>query len=82
MKIKTDGSYTLRELSMARAYGLLVHAEIEYYFENIAKDVVLESYKKWKSDRKPSQVLMSITAFLDIKEQIPEIVSKKKIDKE
>ena len=52
MKIRTYGSYNLQELSMARAYGLLVHAEIEHYFENIARDVVLKSYKKWISDKK------------------------------
>ena len=81
MKIRTYGSYNLQELSMARAYGLLVHAEIEYYFENIAREVVLKSYKKWKSDKISSHVLMSITAFLNIKEQIPENVSDAKMNK-
>lgn len=81
MKIKPDGSYNLRELLMARAYGLLVHAEIECYFENIAGEVVQKSYKKWNSDKKPSHVLMSITAFTDIKEKISENVSKGKINK-
>jgi len=82
MKKKTDGSYTVTELAMARAYELLVHAEIEYYFENIAREVVLTAYEKWKSDKKPSHVLMSVTAFINIKEKIPEKVSSQKINKD
>ena len=81
MDVKDDGAYNLRELTMARAYGLLVHAEIECYFENIAKEVVLKSYKKWKLEKKSSHVLMSVTAFLNPKEQIPENVSNEKINK-
>lgn len=82
MKKKPNGSYTVTELVMARAYELLVHAEIEYYFENIAKKVVLTAYKKWKYDKKPSHVLMSVTAFMNIKEKIPEKVSRQNISKD
>ena len=82
MKKKPDGSYTVTELVMARAYELLVHAEIEYYFENIAKEVVLTVYKKWKYDKKPSHVLMSVTAFMNIKEKIPEKVSRQNKSKD
>lgn len=82
MKRRHDGSYTVREQTMVRAYGLLAHAEIEYYFENIAKEVVLNAYAKWKSDKKPSHVLMSVTTFINIKEKIPEKVSRQKINKD
>ena len=75
MKKKPDGSYTVREQAMARAYGLLAHAEIESYFETVARDVVENAYLKWKSDKKPSHVLMSIATFMDLKEQIPENIS-------
>ena len=78
---RLDGLYDLQELTMARAYGLLAHAEIEYYFENVAREIVLKSYKKWISDKKSSHVLMSIAAFLNVKEQIPENVSDEKINK-
>ena len=82
MKRRHDGAYTVREQAMVRAYGLLAHAEIEYYFENIAKEVVLNAYTKWKSDKKPSHVLMSVTTFINIKEKIPEKVSRQKINKD
>lgn len=82
MKKKPDGSYTVTELAMARAYELLVHAEIEYYFENIAEEVVKTAYSKWKSNKKPSHVLMSVTAFVNIKEKIPEKVSSQKINRD
>lgn len=80
MKMKPDGSYTFPEQAMARAYALLSHAEIENYFENVASEVVIRAYKKWISDRKPSHVLLSVTAFRDVKEKIPENVSKGKIN--
>lgn len=80
-KTKSDGSYNLTEQSMARAYDLLVHAEIEYYFEQVASEVVKKAYEKWQSNKKPSHVLMSITTFMDIDERIPEKVSKGKINK-
>ena len=82
MKVRSDGTYTEREQAMASAYGLLAHAEIEYYFETVAEEVVLNAYKKWESDKKPSHVLMSLAIFMDIKEEIPEIISKGTIDKD
>lgn len=82
IEVKSDGSYTERERAMASAYGLLAHAEMEYYFETVAREVVQNVYKKWKSDKIPSHVLMSLAIFMDIKEQMPEIVSKGAIDKD
>ena len=82
IEVKSDGSYTEQERAMASAYGLLAHAEMEYYFETVAREVVQNAYKKWKSDKIPSHVLMSLAIFMDIKEQMPEIVSKGAIDKD
>ena len=82
MKERPDGKYTERQRAMASAYGLLAHAEFEYYFESVAKEVVLNAYKKWESDKKSSHVLMSLAIFMDIKEEIPEIISKGTIDKD
>jgi hypothetical protein len=80
MKMKLDGSYTLSEQAMIRAYGLLAHAEFEYYFENVASEVVMKAYKKWTSDKKPSHILMSVTSFMEINKKIPENVSGGKIN--
>lgn len=82
MDIKPDGAYNLHELTMARAYGILVHAEIESYFENIAKEIVLKSYNKWILDKKSSHVLMSIAAFSHPKKEIPGNMSNQKVNDE
>ena len=76
MKNRSNGAYTVQEQTNARAYGLLAHAEIEHYFEAVAKEVVQNAYKKWKSDKKPSHVLMSVATFMNIKKEFPSRVRK------
>lgn len=56
------GTYTLRQLDRARGYRLLVHAEIEAFVEDIAKDALLAQITSWKVHRKPSQLIVSFIA--------------------
>jgi len=76
--IKISGNYTKKESDLIRSYVLLVHAEIEYYFEDIAKEKVLKSLNKWVSNRKKSNCLLAIMSFCS-----PEINwdKKSKVDK-
>jgi len=77
-KIKISGSYTDREKNLIRGYRLLVHAEIEYYFEAIAKEIVLSSQQKWVKTRKPSHILTALFAFTSNKNpDIPETYDDK-----
>lgn len=43
---------TERELDLCRAYKILCHAEIEYYFEEIARVVLQESLWQWDNGYK------------------------------
>lgn len=61
-KFSPIGDYTDRQLDRARGYRLLVHAEIEAYLEDVAKEVVTNAIKKWKKDRKASSLLVAFLA--------------------
>ena len=41
------GTYSERKLDRTRAYKILVHAEIEFFIENILLDVVQREYRRW-----------------------------------
>ena len=41
---------------------MLVHAEIESYLEDVARDAVIQAIKAWKSNRKPSTILLAFLA--------------------
>jgi len=60
---KINGNYTKKESDLIRSYVLLVHAEIESYFEDIAENKVLKSLNKWMSNRQKSNCLLSVMAF-------------------
>ena len=56
------GEYTSRQEDRARGYRLLVHAEVESYLEDISRETVTNAIKKWKSEKKPSQIMISFLA--------------------
>lgn len=56
------GDYTDRQLDRARGYRLLVHAEIESYLEDVAREAVTKAIQDWKNFRKPSLILLSFLA--------------------
>lgn len=51
------GRYSQKEQDLARAYRILAHAEIEDFIEMRVWGVAQTKLAKWKSDRKPSDVL-------------------------
>jgi RiboL-PSP-HEPN len=59
-KFSPTGEYTDRQLDRARGYRLLVHAEIESYLEDVAKDCVMCAVRKWKNSRLPSLTITSL----------------------
>lgn len=56
------GDYTDRQLDRARGYRLLVHAEIESYLEDVAKEITTSAIRRWKHDRHPSALLIAFLA--------------------
>ena len=61
--VKISGNYTKKESDQIRSYVILVHAEIEAYFEDIASEKVKKSLELWRTTRRKSNCLLSIMAF-------------------
>lgn len=56
-KWEPTGSYSERKFDRARAYRILVHAEIEFYIENLLLDTVEQKYQAWKVAKSPSYIM-------------------------
>jgi hypothetical protein len=60
---KPSGDYTLEEQTLLRSHRILVHAEIESYFEDIAINKVTAAIKTFKKTKKASHVLAALCAY-------------------
>lgn len=80
--IKIAGNYTKKESDLIRSYVLLVHAEIESYFEDVAEKKAEKSKENWMSNRTKSNCLLSIMSFLsnEINWDTIQNSSKQKLD--
>lgn len=56
------GIYTSQQLDMFKGYRLLVHAEFESYLEDISKETIFASIRKWKANKLPSITIVSFLA--------------------
>jgi hypothetical protein len=61
-KFSPTGDYSDRQLDRTRGYRLLVHAEIESYLEDVAREAVMQAIQDWKKNKKPSTILLSFLA--------------------
>lgn len=61
---KISGDYSKKESDLIRAYVLLVHAEIEAYFEDVAQAKAQKVVADWKLNRTKSNCLLSIVTFM------------------
>lgn len=59
----STGSYTKIQQDLIRSYVLLVHAEIEAYFEDVAREKVRRALSNWMSTRKKSSCLKAVLAY-------------------
>jgi len=57
------GNYNKLEVELIKSFVLLVHAELEAYLEDKAKDKATKALANWTSRRKKSACLKSILAF-------------------
>lgn len=46
----------------ARAYKVMTHAELEYYFEEIAKSIAKKAFDEWKNNH-PTKALVALVAY-------------------
>jgi len=74
--IKNAGNYTKIEQDNLRAFLLLVHAEIESFFEEITEEKVKKAFKKWKTNRTKSNILLSLVSFCNIEQTEHSIESR------
>lgn len=70
-KIKPGGSYSNRQLALTLAYRVLVHAEIEAYFEDRVWEVVLNAKNNWDSQGKTCRILICLLAFSGQMMEVP-----------
>lgn len=63
-KMKPNGDYTQKEEDNIRAYLFLTHAELEFYFEEVAQHKSKNAYLNFKKNHSfKSTILMSICAY-------------------
>lgn len=60
---RVDGNYTKKESDLIKSYLLLVHAEIEAFFEDRVLEKLDSAFAKWSVTRKKSTCLKSVLAF-------------------
>lgn len=63
--INPTGNYSAKQQDDLRAYLLLVHAEIESYFEEISESKVRSAFNNWRLHRTKSNVLIALASFCD-----------------
>lgn len=59
-RFSRTGSYTTTQLDMARAFRILSHAELEYYFEARALDIATRAYDLWKNRNKATAPMICL----------------------
>lgn len=57
------GEYSDTVLEKTRAYTVLVHAEMEYYFEQIALEIAEKAFTKWETSKRTSRPLLALVAY-------------------
>lgn len=60
---RIDGNYTRKEQDLTKSFILLVHAEIEAFIEDRAKEKMNQALLNWNSTRRKSNCLKSVLAF-------------------
>ena len=59
------GTYSESVFEKVRAYTVLSHAEMEYYFEETALSVAERAYNRWITNQKSSKPLLALVAYYD-----------------
>ena len=71
LPINPLGSYSDRKLALTLAYRVLVHAEIEAYFEDRVWEVALNAKKNWDNQGKTCRTLICLLAFSGLEMEVP-----------
>lgn len=57
------GAYTSAELLMCQSFVVFSHAEIQVYWEAVARRILTEAEHKWKSNQEVGRVAATLLAF-------------------
>ena len=57
------GEYADIVYEHTRAYKVLTHAELEYYFEEVAKAIAQKALREWRSSNQVSKPLLALVAY-------------------
>src|ERR1700677_4824297 len=57
------GEYTQEVHDRTLGYRLLVHAEIEHFLEQLARETAVRAPEKWEKDRTISKVIMHLVIY-------------------
>lgn len=57
------GDYSDEIFEKSRAYKILTHAELEYYFEQIGITIAKKAYKDWEDNGVVSKPLVALTVY-------------------
>ena len=72
------GAYSDKAYEKASAYTLLVHAEIEYYFEEVALSIAKAAIQNWDVNHVASRTLVAMVAYNEKQFQpVPEYTNDK-----
>lgn len=63
--VNASGNYSKKEQDDLRAFLLLIHAELESYFEEISESKVKAVFRNWKLHRTKSNVLLALVSFCE-----------------
>ncbi|EMS70539.1 HEPN domain-containing protein [Ruminiclostridium cellobioparum] len=71
-KTKNIPDFTLRQMDLARGFRVLCHAEIEAYFEDVARYLLIQAKKRWDRQKKVNITVAALFAnFERIEKNIP-----------
>ncbi len=72
-----SGDYSKDIITKTIAFRVLAHAEIEYYLEERAKEVITNAWNIWKNQQSSGRVLMSLLAFSNVAAEPPSSIEPK-----
>lgn len=65
--LSPTGNYKESTYEKVRGYKILVHAELEYYFEELAKAIMTSAKAKWDKSGETTKTLLALVAYCDTK---------------
>jgi hypothetical protein len=65
------GQYNDKEHDMARAYLVLVHAEIEAYCEDRSRSIATKAHRRWQNKNRYGRVLVNIMKYHNVSKGQP-----------